>query len=256
MIEKRSSRSSSDDEDSSRSWGHSFANRAATDTSAAATDQSSSTSDSGIGSDQATRVLTVGSEVLVGVFLTIALTFLFLKDGAAMWVWILAKVPPDGRDSIDEAGRHAWTTTGCYIRGLTIVALFDAVGIGVALLLLGVPLVLALAVLQFLLSYVPTLGAFVAGGVAVAVALGSNGVVTALILLVAVIAVQQIGNDVIEPRVMDRLVSLHPAVVLIAVTAGAVLWGIAGALLFVPLAAAQTAAGGLWQRRWTAGLDS
>jgi predicted PurR-regulated permease PerM len=220
------------------------------------TGDSSSDSESGSGSDaeidrsQAARVLTVGSETLFGVFLTVALTFLFLKDGAAMWAWLLARVPSGRRDTIDAAGRHAWTTTGGYMRGLTLVALFDAVGIGLALVLLGVPLVLTLAVLQFLLSYVPTIGAFVAGGVAVVVALGSEGTVTALIVLAAAVAVQQIGNNVIEPWVMGRLIGLHPAVVLIAVTAGAVLWGIAGALLFVPLAAALTAAASVsWQRR-------
>lgn len=223
------------------------------------TDGTSSESEPGSGLDggQATRVLSVGSEIVFGVFLTVALTFLFLKDGATIWAWLMARVPPDRRDTIDAAGRHAWTTTGGYMRGLTIVALFDAVGIGLALLLLGVPLVLTLAVLQFLLSYVPTIGAFVAGGVAVAVALGSEGVVTAVIVAVAAVAVQQIGNDVIEPWVMDRLIGLHPAVVLIAVTAGAVLWGIAGALLFVPLAAALTAAAGVfWQHRAAARPDS
>ncbi len=220
-------------------------------------DQESSESESGFGAGQATRVLTVGSEVLFGAFLTLALTFLFLKDGARLWAWALDKVPPERRDSIDAAGRNAWTTTGGYIRGLTIVAVFDAVGIGVALLLLGVPLVLTLAALQFVLSYIPTIGAFVAGGIAVAVALGSEGLVTALIVLVAVVVVQQVGNDVIEPWVMDRLIGLHPAVVLIAVTAGAILWGIAGALLFVPLAAALTAAASvLWDRRTSAASDS
>jgi putative heme transporter len=217
---------------------------------------SQSASDSGIDGGQATRVLSVGSEILFGVFLTLALTFLVLKDGAAMWAWLMARVPPDRRATVDAAGRHAWTTTGGYMRGLTIVALFDAVGIGLALLLLGVPLVLTLAVLQFLLSYVPTIGAFVAGAVAVAVALGSEGVPTAAIVAVAAVAVQQIGNDVIEPWVMDRLIGLHPTVVLTAVTAGAVLWGIAGALLFVPLAAALTAAASVfWQRRTAARPD-
>jgi predicted PurR-regulated permease PerM len=221
----------------------------ATDGSSSET-PSESDSGSGIDGGQAARVLTVGSEVLFGVFLTVALTFLFLKDGAAMWAWMMARVPSERRATIDAAGRNAWTTTGGYMRGLTIVALFDAVGIGVALLVLGVPLVLTLAVLQFLLSYVPTIGAFVAGGVAVAVALGSQGVVTALIVLAAAVVVQQVGNNVIEPWVMGRLIGLHPAVVLVAVTAGAVLWGIAGALLFVPLAAALTAfVSVLWQRR-------
>lgn len=203
---------------------------------------SGSDSDAAVATDDVVRVFTVGAEILFGIFLTAALTFLFLKDGAAIWSWIVARVPRRNRTAVDDAGRSAWSTVGGYMRGLTVVALFDAIGIGVGLLLLGVPLVLTLALLQFALSYVPTIGAWVAGGVAVVVALGSQGVVTAALVLGLVVLVQQLGNDVIEPWVMDRMIGLHPVAVLVAVTAGAVLWGIAGALLFVPLAAALVAA--------------
>ena len=182
-------------------------------------------------------------EGLIAFFLTLALAFLFLKDGGRMWAWIVSKCGRGIRADVDAAGRAAWRTLGSYVRGLTIVALFDAVGIGLGLLLLGVPLVLTLAVLQFLASYVPTIGAFVAGAVAVVIAYTSGGLTTALLTLLLVVAVQQVGNDVIEPWVMGHTLGLHPAVVLIAVTAGGLLWGIAGALLFVPLVAALSAAG-------------
>lgn len=201
---------------------------------------------------EAAEVLSVGAEVLFGAFLTLALTFLFLKDGRAMWAWLLGKLTDPVRDEVDEAGRAAWGTVGAYVRGLTVVALFDAAGIAIGLAALGVPLVLTLAALQFIGSYIPTIGAWVAGGVAVVVALGSQGVGTALAVLALVVVVQQIGNDVIEPWVVGHHVGIHPAPVLIAVTAGAVLWGIAGALLFVPLTAAASAAGHvLWERRHT-----
>jgi predicted PurR-regulated permease PerM len=191
----------------------------------------------------ATELLRLGSEVLFGFFLTLALTFLFLKDGASMWRWFVSNIGPGARDDVDAAGRAAWGTVGAYVRGLTVVAAFDAVGVGLGLLVLGVPLVLTLAVLQFVASYVPTIGAFVAGGLAVAVAYGSGGLQTAALALGLIIVVQQIGNDVIEPWVMGRSVPLHPAVILIAVTLGGALWGIPGALLFVPLSAAISAAG-------------
>lgn len=197
----------------------------------------------------ASEIIRIGAEILFGFFLTLALAFLFLKDGRRLWAWVLDKVHPDVRDEVDASGRAAWDTVGSYVRGLTVVALFDAVGVGVGLLVLGVPLVATLAALQFIGSYVPTIGAFVAGGVAVVVAFGSGGFVTAAITLGIVVAVQQVGNDVIEPWIMGHVVPLHPAVVLVAVGSGAVLWGIAGALLFVPLAAAATAAGHvLWER--------
>ena len=224
---------------------------------AVSTDGSTNGSTNGeVTSSDARRVLTVGSEILFGIFLSLALAFLFLKDGDRMWRWLLDKVPSDRRDGVDDAGRAAWSTTGAYVRGLTIVAVFDAVGVAVGLLVLGVPLVITLATLQFLASYIPTIGAFAAGGVAVVVALGSEGVVVAVIVLAIVVVVQQLGNNVIEPWVMDRNVDLHPAVVLIAVGTGAILWGIAGALLFVPLAAALSAAGSVWwERRSPAAAD-
>ena len=189
------------------------------------------------------------AEVLIAAFLVVALTYLFLHSGPGMWAWLLGKFAGRAREDVDAAGRAAWTTVGGYVRGLTIVAVFDAVGIGVGLLLIGVPLALTLAALQFLASYIPTLGAFVAGLVAVVVAYASGGLGTAALVLGLVVVVQQIGNDVIEPYVMKNRLPLNAAMVLIAVTAGGVLWGIAGALLFVPLAAAASAAGHeLWVR--------
>ena len=191
----------------------------------------------------------VAADVALGFFLTLALAFLFLKDGSAMWGWLLSKLGGTVRENTDAAGRAAWGTVGAYVRGLTIVAVFDAVGIGVGLLLLGVPLALTLALLQFLASYVPTVGAFVAGAVAVAVAYVDGGLVTAALVAGLVVVVQQIGNDVIEPYVMGRQLPINAAIVLIAVTSGGLLWGIAGALLFVPLtAAASAAAHELWER--------
>lgn len=201
------------------------------------------------GADQALGALRGLADVLVGMFLALAFAFLLLKDGHRMWTWFLGKLGGRLRDDVDAAGHAAWRTTGYYVRGLTVVALFDAVGIGLGLLVLGVPLVLTLAVLQFVASYIPTIGSFVAGAVAVAVAWVSGGVTTALIALAIVLVVQQVGNDVIEPWVMGRDLPINAIMVLIAVTAGGLLWGIAGALLFVPLTAAVSAAAHeLWTR--------
>lgn len=191
---------------------------------------------------EALGLATTTFEVFVGVFLTLAFAFLFLKDGADMWRWLLRRVPDRLRDDVGAGGDAAWRTLHTYVRGLTIVSAFDALGTGLGLLALGVPLVLTLAALQFVLSYIPTIGALVAGAVAVAVAFVSGGLVTAGLVLVLVLVVQQVGNSVIEPWVMGRGLRLHPAVVLAAVTAGGLLWGIPGALLFVPLTAAVSAA--------------
>ncbi|MCZ2856986.1 AI-2E family transporter [Blastococcus sp. VKM Ac-2987] len=181
------------------------------------------------------------AEVLVAAFLSFALAFLFLVSGPDMWRWLLGKFGGRVREDVDAAGRAAWTTVGGYVRGLTIVAAFDALGIGIGLVLLGIPLALTLAAMQFLASYIPTIGAVVAGLAAVVVAYASDGLGTAALVLGLVVVVQQIGNDVIEPYVMKNRLPINAATVLVAVTAGGLLWGIPGALLFVPLTAAITA---------------
>lgn len=190
------------------------------------------------------------AEVLLAGFLTLAFAFLFLTSGPGMWSWFLRKFGGRVRDDVDAAGRAGWATLGAYVRGLTVVALFDAVGIGIGLLLLGVPLALTLAALQFLASYIPTIGAFVAGAVAVVVAYGAEGLGTAALVAALAIVVQQVGNDVVEPWVMKNRLPINAVTVLVAVTAGGLLWGIAGALLFVPITAAATAAAReVWVRR-------
>ncbi len=134
-------------------------------------------------------------------------------------------------------GGGAGTTLGSYLRGVALVALFDAAVIGVALAILGVPLVLPLAVLTFFAAFFPLVGAVTAGAVAALVALVSNGVVTALIVVAVITAVQQLEGDVIYPVVVGRSIELHPVAILLVLTAGAVVAGIIGALFAVPVAA-------------------
>ena len=117
------------------------------------------------------------------------------------------------------------------------MAVVDAVLIGLALAIIGVPLVVPLMALTFLGAFVPLVGAFVAGLVAVLVALVSQGVVPALLVTGAIVVIQQLEGDLIYPQVVGRSVNLHPVAVLLAVAAGAVLGGIAGAVLAVPAAA-------------------
>lgn len=200
--------------------------------------------------DQLSSALGVAVDVVIGLFLALAFLFLLLKNGPSMWASGLRLLDGQLREDVDVAGRAAWGTVGAYVRGLTVVAAIDAVGIGVGLLLLGVPLALTLALLQFVASYIPTIGAFVAGALAVVVAWTSGGLGTAVAVTVLVVAVQQVGNDVVEPWVMERELPLNAFAVLAAVTAGGLLWGIAGALLFVPLTAAlMGGARALWDHR-------
>jgi putative heme transporter len=181
--------------------------------------------------------------VLSGMLLTVVLTFFFVRDGSTLVRAALSPFPPERRRLARKAARRAWRTLGGWVRGTVVVALIDAVGIGAGLLILGVPLALPLALLTFLSAFVPVIGALVAGAVAVLVAWATGGTRDALFTLGLVLAVQQLEGNVLQPMVMGRVLPLHPAVVLLGVTAGGLLAGIAGAFVAVPLLAALTAGG-------------
>ncbi|SCL25093.1 Predicted PurR-regulated permease PerM [Micromonospora nigra] len=169
--------------------------------------------------------------------LSLVLLFFLLKDGRSMWHWVLRRATGPNREVTAEAGRTGWHTLGSYSRGTMMIAAIDAVGIGLALVLLGVPLAFPLALIVFIGAFVPIIGATVTGAVAVLVALAANGPTTALLTLAAVIAVQQMEGNLLEPLIMKRQVRLHPAVILVAVTAGTLIAGIAGAFVAVPITA-------------------
>ncbi|WP_328340602.1 AI-2E family transporter [Micromonospora sp. NBC_00421] len=177
------------------------------------------------------------AEAAGSTLLALVLLFFLLKDGRSMWHWVLRRMTGPNRTVTAEAGRAGWRTLGSYSRGTMLIAAIDAIGIGLALVLLGVPLALPLALITFLGGFVPIIGATVAGAVAVLVALAANGPTTALLVLAAVIAVQQIEGNLLEPLIMKRQVQLHPAVILVVVTAGTLIAGIAGAFVSVPIAA-------------------
>lgn len=124
-----------------------------------------------------------------------------------------------------------------FIRAQAIVSLVDAVLIGVGLLILKVPLALVLAVLTFFGGFIPIVGAFTAGALAVVIALVSNGMSNALMVLVLIIAVQQIEGHILQPVLQSKAMNLHAAVVLLSVTVGSTLFGVIGAFLAVPVAA-------------------
>jgi putative heme transporter len=193
-----------------------------------------------IASRVATGLVTVG-EFVVGMLLAVVLCFFFLKDGDRLVRKGLRELAPARRAVVEAAAARAWTTLGGWLRGAVLVALADAVGIGLGLVIVGVPLALPLALLTFMGGFIPVLGATVAGALAVLVALASGGTTDALIILGVVLAVQQLESNVLEPFVMGRYVPLHPAAILIAVAAGALIAGVTGAFVALPLSAAVAA---------------
>lgn len=179
----------------------------------------------------------VVGEVLTGLILTLLLTFFFLKDGREMWLWLVSLVARGRESGADDLGSRIFIALSGYVRGIALVGLADAVLIGLALLVVGVPLVVPLMILTFFSAFVPLIGAFVAGLAAVMIALVSNGVVAALIILGAIALVQQIEGHLLYPILMSRTVNLHPAAIVLALATGGVLAGIIGVFLAVPIAA-------------------
>ncbi|MGW6131909.1 AI-2E family transporter [Cellulomonas sp. NPDC055163] len=179
---------------------------------------------------------TVG-HVAAGALITLFCTFFFLLDGRHVWAWFVGLMPVTSRDRIHQAGRRGVVTLGGYTRTQILVALVDAIGIGLGALILQVPLALPLATLVFLGSFIPIVGALVSGSVAVLVALVAHGPVVALIMVGVVLLVQQIEGHVLQPLLMGHAVSLHPVAVLLAVAAGSLAAGIVGALFAVPIVA-------------------
>lgn len=182
------------------------------------------------------------AEVIGGIFLALVLTFFMLKEGRSMWAWFVGLLAPARRVEVDLAGRAAFRSVQGWIRGVAITGVVDGLLIGVALLLLGVPAAIPLAVITMFAAFFPIVGATVAGALAVLVALAAEGATTALIVGAVVLVVQQVEGDVLLPIVMRRQVSLHPIVVLLALGIGGVLAGLVGALVAVPLTAAGAAA--------------
>ena len=184
--------------------------------------------------------LSVGSTVghfVTGLLLTLFSTLFILIDGAGIWQWAVSVFPKRARAAADGAGRSGWATLRTFVRVQILVASIDALGIGLGAFFLGLPLAIPVAVLVFLGSFIPIVGAVVTGTLAVFIALVYKGFWFALIMLAIVLFVQQVEGHVLQPLIMGTAVKVHPLAVVLVVTAGSLLAGITGALFAVPFAA-------------------
>lgn len=200
--------------------------------------------------------LSVVGQMAATAVLALLLIFFFLRDSDRAVGTLRSLVPRSVGDTAEAMGRRAFGAIEGFMRGTTFVALVDAVLIGVGLLILDVPGAVGLAALVFVTAYIPYLGAFLSGAVAVLVALADRGFVIALWVLGIVLAVQVLEGNVLQPMVQSRTVQMHPAVVLLAITAGASVAGILGMLLAVPLTAAFFGVIGELRSRYGAPADA
>ncbi|MER8119241.1 AI-2E family transporter [Streptomyces sp. NPDC094031] len=195
----------------------------------------------GANADQITSAGLEGVQVIVEALTSILLVFFstlfLLYDGRRIWNWFLKLVPSAAREGVAGAGPRAWRTLTAYVRGTVLVALIDATFIGIGIYFLDVPMAVPLAVFIFLFSFIPLVGAVASGALAVIVALVTQGVFTAVMTLVVVLAVQQIEGHVLQPFILGRAVRVHPLAVVLTVAAGGMVAGIGGAVVAVPLVA-------------------
>ncbi|MBC9953463.1 AI-2E family transporter [Leucobacter sp. cx-42] len=195
-------------------------------------------------------------QVITGALLTFFTLIFLLIDGRRIWIWVIGFLPAKAHSPVDAAGRAGWLSVGQYVRVQIFVAFVDAFGIGVGAAILGVPLPIPIAILVFLGSFIPFLGAITTGMLAAFIALVYNGPINALLMLGVVILVNQIEGHVLQPLVMGNAVRVHPLGVVLAVSAGALLAGIPGALFAVPLAASANAiVNTLVQKKWDPNID-
>lgn len=185
----------------------------------------------------------MAAQAVTGLLLFVVLLFFFVKDGDEIVQWLVDRTSPDYRPTLRAVGSRAWTALSGYVRGTALIALIDALGIMIGLLILQIPLVLPLTLLVFFGAFIPVIGAFVAGLLAVLVALAAGGLIKALLVLAVIVGVQQVEGNLLQPVIMRRTVALHPVVILVALGAGAALAGIVGAFLAVPVTAVVAAVG-------------
>jgi len=183
------------------------------------------------------------------IVLIVVLTFFLVRDGSGIWDWVVDLFHQDRHAALHDIGERAWDALSTYVRGVFLVATIDAVFIGAGLLAVGVPMALPLIVLTFVAAFFPIVGATVAGAAAVLVALVSNGVLAAVVILTVILVVQQLEGNVLYPVVVGRRLRLHPVAILLALTAGGVLAGVAGAFLAVPALAVGAAVLGYARER-------
>ncbi|SDB79945.1 Predicted PurR-regulated permease PerM [Raineyella antarctica] len=198
----------------------------------------------------------VGSGVasfFAGMFTALFALFFFLYSGRLLWAAFVRIVPARVRPAVDRGGTVGWKALTGYVRTTVIVAAVDAVGITIGAVALNIPLAGAIGALTFIGAFVPIVGAFVAGVIGVLIALVTKGWVAALILLGVVLAVQQLEGNVLQPFLMGKAVSLHPLAILLGISVGVTLGGIAGAVVAVPvLAFAKAFVDSLTHREWLA----
>ncbi|MGD0238846.1 MAG: AI-2E family transporter [Streptosporangiaceae bacterium] len=184
----------------------------------------------------------IAAEFFGGLVLMIFVMFFLIKDGDRIWSWLISGLRAESARRVNRAGHAAWLAVVYYMRGTVVVAAIHAVVIGLALYIMGAPLVIPLAVLVFVAAFVPLVGLLIAGALAIVVTLAAKGWVAAVILLGVLIVEDQLEGHLLQPQVVGRVIRLHPLAVILSLAVGGVLAGVVGAVVAIPVVAVITRA--------------
>ncbi len=180
-------------------------------------------------------------EIVIGAVLAVVLAVYFTHGGGRLLEWITGLAPARAREPLHTGASIVFHVFGRYVRGVALVGFVDAVFIGLALWILGVPIAVPLAVLIWIGAFLPIVGAFLAGLLAAIVAFVAKGWFVALLVVAVTIAVQQIEGHILAPQIYGRALELPAPVILIAIALGSTLAGITGAFLAAPVTSAAVA---------------
>jgi len=177
------------------------------------------------------------ASVLFGLSFAALGTFFLLKDGPVMRRWVDGHVGLP-RPVATVVSSSVIKSLRGYFRGVTFVAAFNGIIVGLAALVLGVPLAGTIAVVTFVTAYIPYIGAIVAGTFAVLLALGSQGTGIAVAMLVVVLLANGLLQNLFQPFAMGSALDLNPLVVLVVTIGAGCLFGMLGLVLAAPLVSA------------------
>ncbi len=174
--------------------------------------------------------------VAINAVLSVMLAYYFLRDGGRLWQLVLARIRPGAAEPLDAAGREAFAVLSGYMFGTGAVSLVGATSQLFIMWVLGLPLLLPVFVLSFLLCFIPYIGGFISTGLALLIAIAVGSPTDVAVMAVFTLVFNIVQGNIVAPLVYGRTVRLHPAVVLVACPAGAAVAGLAGMFLVVPFA--------------------
>jgi predicted PurR-regulated permease PerM len=181
----------------------------------------------------------VGDVVATGFALLLAflMTFFLLRDGPTWWGALLTRLTPGRREPVGLAGERGANLMASYMLGTAAISGFGAVTTWLILVLLGIPLAFPIGVIGFFAGFIPYIGSFISTGLATLVTFAFGTTTDVVIMLIFTVIFNIVQGNILTPLVYGKSLSLHPAVVLMAIPVGNEIAGILGMFLVVPIAA-------------------